>query len=183
MTQVKPYTEPPSYAVGIAESVGRAGSMERAKPLAPNEHRVVVGVSGYNGSYVEPSSTIWRPWTAVTFTDLWLETNLPTTGLSVALLVNGLTVATVTHGTSAYTSMASFDPVSVDVFDRVSFGVSADPDGWTVYRGLTIQALGTSAHPVSAWLQLVEQDTGGICGGGGEALAPWLTFIEASGGD
>lgn len=160
MTQVKPYTEPPSYAVGIAESVGRVGSMERAKPLAPNEHRVVVGASGSTMGYSQPQTPPWRPWTAVTFTDLWLETTQATTGLTVEMFVNGSTMGSVTTGTSSTTAFASI-AVTVDVFDRVDFRVTDDGDGYAVWKGLCVQAIGTSAHPVSAWLTFIEAGGGG----------------------
>ena len=161
MTQVKPYTEPPSYAVGIAESVGRVGSMERAKPLAPNEHRVVVGASGSTLGYSQPQTPPWRPWTAVTFTDLWLETTYATTGLIVEMFVNGTSMASVEMGTSEQTGRETFGPMTVDVFDRVDFRVTDDGDGYSVWKGLCVQALGTAAHPVSAWLTFIEAGGGG----------------------
>lgn len=162
MTQVKPYTEPPSYAVGIAESVGRVGSMERAKPLAPNEHRVVVGASGSTLGYMQPQPQTppWRPWTAVTFTDLWLETTAPTTGLVVEMFVNDASVGSVTFGTWESTGRASMT-VTVDVFDRVDFRITSDPDGYATWKGMCVQALGTSNHPVSAWLTFIEAGGGG----------------------
>jgi hypothetical protein len=51
--------------------------------------------------------------------------------------------------------------MTVDVFDRVDFRVTSAGDGYSVWKGLCVQALGTAAHPVSAWLTFIEAGGGG----------------------
>lgn len=159
MTEVRDYTQEPSYATGIAGAVGRVGSVERAKPLPPNEHRVCVGASGSTLGYAQPRTPPWRPFSAATFTDLRADTIYATTGLIIEMFVNDLSVGSVTFGTSATFALASI-AVTVDVFDRVDFRITSDPDGYSTWKGLCVQALGTSAHPMSAWLTFI--DAGGV---------------------
>ena len=152
--------QPPDLAGVIRDLKGRVDSLERAPVAVAGPHRVVVGASGSTMGFSQPQTPPWRPWTAVTFTDLWLETTQATTGLTVEMFVNGSTMGSVTTGTSSTTAFESI-AVTVDVFDRVDFRVTDDGDGYAVWKGLTVQAIGTSAHPVSAWLTFIEAGGGG----------------------
>ena len=146
----------PSADSVIRDLRDRVDGLERAPVDPVGPHRVVVGASGSTMGYSQPQTPPWRPWTAVTFTDLWLETTDATTGLIVEMFVNGTSMASVEMGTSEQTGRETFGPMTVDVFDRVDFRVTDDGDGYSVWKGLCVQALGTAAHPVSAWLTFIE---------------------------
>ena len=53
------------------------------------------------------------------------------------------------------------DPVTVDVHDRVWFQTILDEAGASVWKGVTVQAIGVSDHPVSAGLVFVDAGGGG----------------------
>lgn len=158
MSNVSP--QPPDLAGVIRDLKGRVDSLERAPVAVAGPHRVVVGASGSTLGYSQPQTPPWRPVTACTFTDLWVDTTAATTGLVVEMFVNDASVGSVTFGTSETTGRASMT-VTVDVFDRVDFRVTSDPDGYATWKGLCVQALGTSNHPVSAWLTFIEAGGGG----------------------
>lgn len=163
MSNVSP--QPPDLAGVIRDLKGRVDSLERAPVAVAGPHRVVVGASGSTLGYVDPLAQTppWRPFTACTFTDLWVDTTAPTTGLVVEMFVNDASVGSVTFGTWGTTGRASMT-VTVDVFDRVDFRITSDPGccgpPTPTWKGLCVQALGTSNHPVSAWLTFIE--AGGV---------------------
>lgn len=146
----------PSADSVIRDLRDRVDGLERAPVDPARPHRVVVGASGSTYSYSQPQTPPWRPWTAVTFTDLWVDTTQACTGLTIEFYVNGTSMASVIVGSSEQTARTSFGPVTVDVFDRVDFRVTDTAGGPDIWKGLTVQALGTAAHPVSAWLTFIE---------------------------
>ncbi len=144
----------------------RVDSLERAPAATVRPHRVCITAAGQTDGYTTPVTTVWRPWTAVSFDELRMETwAAPNGGLSleVGLWVNGAQVGAVVAVTDADTQgFARFDdPVTVDVFDRVWFQVTLDEAGASTWRGVTVQALGVSDHPVSAGLVFIDAGGGG----------------------
>lgn len=155
---------PPSMVAAYTDLRRRVDSLERAPATVAGPHRVCITGAGETTGFSSAHTTPWRPWTAVTFTDLWAETTVAPGGgstLELGLYVNGgqvgSTVLVVDGDTQGFTRFT--DPVTVDVHDRVWFQVVADDAGPGVWRGVTVQAIGVSDHPVSAGLVFI--DAGG----------------------
>lgn len=158
--------QPPSMVAAFTDLRRRVDSLERAPVVTGGPYRVCITGAGQTEGFTTPVTTVWRPWTAVTFTDLWAETiEAPNGGLTLEL---GLWVNNVQVGSSVTVTDADTqgftrftDPVTVDVHDRVWFQTILDEAGASVWKGVTVQAIGVSDHPVSAGLVFVDAGGGG----------------------
>lgn len=158
---MREYTTPDTYAGAITDLRERAGSVERTPaPAATPTYRVCITAAGTTQGFTGAAmSTPWRPWVPVTFTDLRLELLAAPASFGVTMYTANGPLGNVS-ATASTTGFATIGPVTVDIWDQVWFQVTSDTSGPAVWHGFTVQAIGTSAHPISAGLVFVD-------GGGG----------------
>lgn len=135
---MRDYTTPPSYAEVIADLSRRIASLERAKPESPVDHRVTATFTGV-------PSLPYRPPAAISVTDLWADASSAVgSDTTFALKRDGTTVASVTIASGGTHGQTAIDPpITADVFNVLTVERSAGS------ASATVQAIGTSGHPIT----------------------------------
>lgn len=135
---MRDYTDPPAYAEAIADLARRVASLERSKPDTPVDHRVTATFTAF-------PSVPYRPPAALQVTDLWADSSANVgADNTFTLSRDGTVVGTVTIASGQkHGQVVISPPISADVFNVLTVERTAGGDA------VTVQAIGTSGHPIT----------------------------------
>lgn len=128
----------PALEAVLGDLRGRVDSLERWQQSTPDTtHRVSVTFTTF-------PSPVWRPPAPLSVTDLWAAVGSAVgADTTFSLRRNGTSIGTVTIANGDKVGMASIGPIALDVYDTVDVVRTAGS------VDATVQAIGTSQHPIT----------------------------------